>query len=84
MYNVQLADFGSTSHMDSKYTKQGAPIGAPIWKSPEALFKQPWDTATDVWSFGTLISIPFEYFRNHPTALVPKAPIAKCRTNFHV
>ncbi|KAK4232764.1 kinase-like domain-containing protein [Achaetomium macrosporum] len=52
---VQLADMGSSYPEDHKYAREGAPIGAAIWRSPEALFKRPWDTKTDIWSFGTLL-----------------------------
>jgi hypothetical protein len=41
---------------DHKYAREGAPIGAAIWSSLEALFKRPWDRKTDIWSFGTLVS----------------------------
>ncbi len=47
---------GSSYPEDHRYARGGAPIGAAIWRSPEALFKRPWDTKTDIWSFGTLVS----------------------------
>ncbi|KAK2610078.1 hypothetical protein N8I77_003535 [Diaporthe amygdali] len=52
---VQLADMGSSYREDHKYALQGAPIGAPMWRSPECLFELPWNTKTDIWSFGTLL-----------------------------
>ncbi|CEJ62476.1 Putative Serine/threonine protein kinase [Penicillium brasilianum] len=55
---VQLADFGSTVHMDSAHARDGDSIGTPIFRSPEAHLQMRWDTATDIWSFGaTLISL---------------------------
>lgn len=76
--DVQLADFGSTSHIDSKYARRGAPIGAPIWRSPEALFKQPWNTATDIWSFGTLVSAPSPNLLGGLTCLFVQRVLALC------
>ncbi|EAW13304.1 putative serine/threonine protein kinase [Aspergillus clavatus NRRL 1] len=48
---VQLADFGSTVHMESLYAQHGDPIGTPIFRSPEAHLQMTWGTATDIWSF---------------------------------
>lgn len=56
--DVQLADFGSTVHVDSIHAQRGDPIGTPIFRSPEAHLQMKWGTATDIWSFGaTLISL---------------------------
>ncbi|PWY93227.1 kinase-like protein [Aspergillus sclerotioniger CBS 115572] len=56
--DVQLADFGSTVHIDSPYARDGDEIGTPIFRSPEAQLQMRWGTATDIWSFGaTLISL---------------------------
>lgn len=55
--NAYLADFGSTVREDSEYAKEGFPIGTPIFRSPEAALRLPWDRATDIWSFGTTVSI---------------------------
>lgn len=56
--DVQLADFGSTVHVDSVHAQRGDPIGTPIFRSPEAHLEMKWGTATDIWSFGaTLISL---------------------------
>ncbi|KAL4925821.1 putative serine/threonine protein kinase [Aspergillus undulatus] len=56
--DVQLADFGSTVHVDSVHAQRGDPIGTPIFRSPEAHLQMKWGTATDIWSFGaTLISL---------------------------
>ncbi|KAL4934760.1 hypothetical protein BDV06DRAFT_208308 [Aspergillus oleicola] len=55
---VQLADFGSTVHVDSVHAQRGDPIGTPIFRSPEAHLEMKWGTATDIWSFGaTLLSL---------------------------
>lgn len=51
-----LADFGNTVRNDSKYAKDGFPIGAPIFRSPEAALRLPWGCATDIWSLGTTVS----------------------------
>ncbi|KAK4117875.1 kinase-like protein [Canariomyces notabilis] len=58
--DVQLADMGSSYPEDHKYAREGAPIGAAIWRSPEALFKRSWDTKTDIWSFWHL-GVPFKF-----------------------
>ncbi|CAI7590462.1 unnamed protein product [Penicillium viridicatum] len=55
--DVQLADFGSTVHMDSTYAQHGDPIGTPILRGPEAHLQMKWDTATDIWSFGTMVGL---------------------------
>ncbi|PYI08868.1 serine/threonine protein kinase [Aspergillus sclerotiicarbonarius CBS 121057] len=56
--DVQLADFGSTVHIDSPYAQNGDEIGTPIFRSPEAQLQMRWGTATDIWSFGaTIISL---------------------------
>lgn len=52
---VQLGDFGASYHQESRWTKSATPIGAPMWSSPEGLMEMPWNTATDIWSFGTLV-----------------------------
>ncbi|OXV07872.1 hypothetical protein Egran_04364 [Elaphomyces granulatus] len=53
--DVQLGDLGGTYPADSRYAKEGTPIGAPMWTSPEVIMETPWNTATDIWSFGTLL-----------------------------
>ncbi|KAH8702926.1 kinase-like domain-containing protein [Phaeosphaeriaceae sp. PMI808] len=40
---------------DSKYAKEGIPVGAPMWSSPEVIMEMPWNTATDIWSFGAML-----------------------------
>lgn len=54
--DVQLADFGSTVHVDSIHAQRGDPIGTPIFRSPEAHLQMKWGTATDIWSFGATAS----------------------------
>jgi len=53
--DVQLSDLGGTYLSDSKYAKEGTPVGAPMWTSPEVIMETPWNTATDIWSFGTVL-----------------------------
>ncbi|KAJ9233868.1 hypothetical protein DTO169E5_6853 [Paecilomyces variotii] len=53
--DVQLGDLGSACPADSIYAKEGTPIGAPMWSSPEVIMETPWNTATDIWSFGTVL-----------------------------
>lgn len=52
---VQLSDFGTTVSEESPYAKNGDPIGTPIFRSPEAHLQMRWSTATDIWSFGTMV-----------------------------
>lgn len=54
--DVQLADMGNSYPETHEYALEGQPIGAPMWTSPEVLMHMPWDTKTDIWSFGTLVS----------------------------
>lgn len=56
---VQLADFESTVHVESSYAQRGDPIGTAIFRSPEAQLQLRWDTATDIWSFGAMVSLLF-------------------------
>ncbi|KAE8333923.1 serine/threonine protein kinase [Aspergillus sergii] len=53
--DIQLADFGSTVHENSRYAEDGDPIGTPIFRSPEAQLQMKWGTATDIWSFGAML-----------------------------
>ncbi|RWA07302.1 hypothetical protein EKO27_g7801 [Xylaria grammica] len=53
--DIQLGDLGGSYPQDSEWAKSGTPIGAPIWSSPEVLMETPWNTATDIWSFGTVV-----------------------------
>ncbi|KAB8067212.1 kinase-like protein [Aspergillus leporis] len=53
--DVQLADFGSTVHINSPYAQNGDPIGTPIFRSPEAQLQMRWGTETDIWSFGAML-----------------------------
>ncbi|KAI1945581.1 hypothetical protein LOZ12_002370 [Ophidiomyces ophidiicola] len=54
---VQLADFGSTVHKDSSHTRDGGPIGTPIFRSPEAYLSISWVTTTDIWSLGAMVTL---------------------------
>ncbi|KAF2713190.1 kinase-like protein [Pleomassaria siparia CBS 279.74] len=58
--DVKLGDCGSTVHRDSGHAKDGHLIGAPIFRSPEAQLRLPWDTATDIWSIGAMAKIADE------------------------
>lgn len=53
--DVQLGDLGGTYPADSRYARGGIPIGAPMWTSPEVIMETPWNTATDIWSFGAVV-----------------------------
>ncbi|KAL4928969.1 kinase-like protein [Aspergillus undulatus] len=68
--DIQLADFGSTMHIDSGHARDGDLIGTPIFRSPEPHLQLPWGTETDSWSFGaTLITLyghGFHIFKPSP------------------
>lgn len=66
--DVQLGDFGGSYHQESEWATSTTPIGAPMWSSPEVLMEIPWNTATDIWSFGTVVRKPASYFATFPTA----------------
>ncbi|KAF2272540.1 STE/STE20 protein kinase [Westerdykella ornata] len=53
--DVQLGDLGGAFPSNSNYAKEGTPVGAPMWSSPEVIMETPWNTATDIWSFGTVL-----------------------------
>lgn len=53
--HIQLGDLGGSYPADSKYAKEGTPVRAPMWTSPEVIMETPWNTATDIWSFGTVV-----------------------------
>jgi serine/threonine protein kinase len=55
--DVQLGDLGSCCHKDSKWATTGAFCGTPVYASPEQIMEMPWNTASDVWSFGAVVSI---------------------------
>ena len=57
---VQLGDLGGTIPADSKHAKGGVPVGAPMWSSPEVIMETPWNTATDIWSFGTMVRLNYD------------------------
>lgn len=60
---IQLADLENTVSKDSRYAIEGDPIGTSIFRSTEATLQMHWGTATDVWSFGTMIW-PHAYFEH--------------------
>ncbi|KAF4624047.1 hypothetical protein G7Y89_g14130 [Cudoniella acicularis] len=53
--DIQLADCRNTVRVNSVFAKHRDIIGAPIWRSPEAQLQIGWGTATDIWSFGTML-----------------------------
>ncbi|KFY12817.1 hypothetical protein V491_06646 [Pseudogymnoascus sp. VKM F-3775] len=55
--SVQLGDLGGTIPADSKHAKGGVPVGASMWSSPEVIMETSWNTATDIWSFGTMVRL---------------------------
>lgn len=59
--DVELSDFGDTCRIDPREHMKpgefGEPIGAHIFRSPEALLSLRWGAPTDIWSFGTTVSI---------------------------
>lgn len=59
---VQLTDFGDafpTTAVQDLSIKQSS-IGAPLWRSPEAIMGMRWGTPTDIWSYGaTLLSLVY-------------------------
>ncbi|GMT35536.1 hypothetical protein PFISCL1PPCAC_26833 [Pristionchus fissidentatus] len=60
---VKLADFGVSAKLRDRAEKRDTFIGTPYWMAPEVMacetFKdQPYDTRSDIWSFGiTLIEL---------------------------
>jgi hypothetical protein len=54
--DIQLADMDNSYPGTHEYAREGQPIGASMWTSPEVLMHMPWDTKTEIWSFGTLVS----------------------------
>lgn len=53
---IQLGDLGGVVHQNSGFAKDGHLIGAGISRSPEATLQLHWGTATDIWSFGNVVS----------------------------
>ena len=54
--DVQLGDCGNTVPDNSPWARDCDVIGAPIWRSPEAMLQIGWGTPTDIWSFGAMVS----------------------------
>jgi serine/threonine protein kinase len=44
--------------VNSEWATSGTQVGTPMWSSPEVIMEMPWNTAADIWSFGTLVRIP--------------------------
>ncbi|OAL27499.1 hypothetical protein AYO20_09782 [Fonsecaea nubica] len=53
--DVQLGDLGNTVPDNSPWARDCDMIGAPIWRSPEAMLQIGWGTPTDIWSFGAML-----------------------------
>jgi hypothetical protein len=53
--NVQLGDLSGCYPADSEWATSGTAVGAPMWTSPRILMELPWNTAADIWSFGTML-----------------------------
>ncbi|KAI0997085.1 hypothetical protein K3495_g11102 [Podosphaera aphanis] len=53
--NVALADLGQSLPVDHKFAKEGYGFGSPVWRSPESILGLPWNTSTDIWSFGLCV-----------------------------
>jgi serine/threonine protein kinase len=53
--DVQLGDLGGCCPINFEWAKSGTMLGTPMWSSPEIKFELPWNIATDIWSFGTLV-----------------------------
>lgn len=52
---IQLGDCGGVVSQGGSFAKEGHAIGAGYTRSPEATFQLSWNTATDIWSFGTAV-----------------------------
>ncbi len=58
--DIELSDFGDVWLVDPKdhvkLGEYGHGIGAPMFRSPEAMLNLRWGTPTDIWSFGATVS----------------------------
>jgi serine/threonine protein kinase len=63
--DVQLGDLGGCYPDDSKWATGGTMTGTAIWASPEVLMELPWNTASDIWAFGTLVRTISHRYINH-------------------
>ncbi|KAF2415908.1 hypothetical protein EJ08DRAFT_673805 [Tothia fuscella] len=52
---VELGDLGGSYTADTKRAQRGTPVGATIWNSPEVVMGAQWRTATDIWSFSSVL-----------------------------
>lgn len=64
--DVELAECGATYNVDHEFAKEGVPIGAPVWRSPEVIVQLPegWNTATNIWSFGLCVRLSSQLSRS--------------------
>lgn len=53
--DVKLGDLGGCCPVSSEFAMSGSEVGAPMWSSPEVILGMPWNTATDIWSFGAMV-----------------------------
>lgn len=73
---VKLADFGSSTTVDSNRTTLNSEVGTGFYMAPELIRKEPYGRAVDIWALGVLLYVtlscqmPFvgmeteEYFQN--------------------
>lgn len=52
---IKLGDCGGVVPENSEFARDGHLIGAVINRSPESMLGIRWGTATDIWSFGTIV-----------------------------
>lgn len=57
--DIQLGDLGGTYSEASTYAKEGIPVRAPMWSSPEVIMETPWNNAIDIWSFRTMVCLKY-------------------------
>jgi serine/threonine protein kinase len=55
--DIQLGDLGGCVSADSEWATSGTQVGTPMWSAPELLMEILWNTAADIWSFGTVVRI---------------------------
>ena len=56
---VKLADCETAALMDANKSIAGGLIGAAMFRSPEAFFRRGMGSATDIWSFGTMVGFAY-------------------------
>ena len=64
--DIELSDLGDVCRVDPKdHVKLGGcghAIGATMFRSPEAMLNLRWGAPTDIWSFGTTVSVYYKQF----------------------